>query len=175
MTQPRSWYYAAGNSRQGPVDEATARALIQDGTITPATLVWTQGMDNWKPAASTALMDGPPPLVSDPASPPITTAPPPRPAGLLMAQIALICSCLGLLGIFCCGTAPLALVGIVLGHIGQASSLASHDVRGLNRAALVIGYITLGFYLVGIVLFFVLGQSMWILEWLKSARPGWPV
>ncbi len=43
------WYYAVGNERRGPVDEAALRA---SGALTPTTLVWKTGMSNWA-AAST--------------------------------------------------------------------------------------------------------------------------
>jgi len=43
------WFYAVGNERRGPVDEAT---LGRPGTLTPETLVWKHGMAGWTPAAS---------------------------------------------------------------------------------------------------------------------------
>lgn len=42
-----AWYFAAGNERKGPVDEATLRSL---GSLTPETLVWKHGMADWTPA-----------------------------------------------------------------------------------------------------------------------------
>jgi membrane protease subunit (stomatin/prohibitin family) len=42
-----AWYYAVGNERNGPVDEATLAGL---GTLTPETLVWRHGMAGWTPA-----------------------------------------------------------------------------------------------------------------------------
>jgi hypothetical protein len=42
-----AWYYAVGNERKGPVDEATLAGL---GTLTPETLVWRHGMTGWMPA-----------------------------------------------------------------------------------------------------------------------------
>ncbi|HEX5438236.1 MAG TPA: SPFH domain-containing protein, partial [Gemmatimonadaceae bacterium] len=43
------WYYAVGNERKGPVDEATLGSL---GALTAETLVWKHGMAGWAPAAS---------------------------------------------------------------------------------------------------------------------------
>ncbi len=44
-----SWYYSEQNERRGPVDEPTFRSLVSNGTITPETLVWREGMANWLP------------------------------------------------------------------------------------------------------------------------------
>jgi len=42
-----AWYFAEGNERKGPVDEATLRSV---GSLTPETLVWKHGMAEWTPA-----------------------------------------------------------------------------------------------------------------------------
>ncbi len=46
-----TWYYALGNERQGPVDDAALDRLIAAGTVTPDTLVWRAGMADWQPLA----------------------------------------------------------------------------------------------------------------------------
>lgn len=58
----KSWFYAQNGERQGPVSEAEAQRLVEDGTIGPDTLVWSEGMENWA-KASTVLpaMGGTPP------------------------------------------------------------------------------------------------------------------
>lgn len=48
-----AWYYAVSNQRLGPVSEEEFGALVTNGTITPATLVWRQGMPDWLPYAQT--------------------------------------------------------------------------------------------------------------------------
>ena len=45
------WYYALGEQRVGPVSQAEFDRLVQAGTITPQTLVWQQGMTEWKTRA----------------------------------------------------------------------------------------------------------------------------
>lgn len=166
------WYYAKESCRQGPVDEITLRELIRQGVITSQTLVWTVGMEQWRPAGQT-------PLFEPPASPaPPHPAPPPADQeanGRVLAQIALTCSILGVLGIFCCGTAPLSIVGVILAHINLANRSTSTAARQLSRAALVLGYLTILIYLAGVIFFFLLGQGLFILDWLKNARPGWPI
>jgi len=49
------WYYAIDADRKGPVNEEEFQRLVDQGVITPQTLVWRQGFSNWQPyAASTA-------------------------------------------------------------------------------------------------------------------------
>src|ERR1700742_1547131 len=44
----RSWFYAAQGQQQGPFAEAQFRNLIARNTVTPDTLVWTDGMSGWQ-------------------------------------------------------------------------------------------------------------------------------
>lgn len=46
----RSWFYASQGQQQGPFPEAQFRSLIARGTVTPDTLVWTDGMSGWQRA-----------------------------------------------------------------------------------------------------------------------------
>lgn len=50
-TLPMQWYYAIGDQRNGPVDQAEFERLVQTGIIKSDTLVWRQGMANWQPYA----------------------------------------------------------------------------------------------------------------------------
>lgn len=43
------WYYAVGDQRHGPVEQAEFDRLVSAGTITGATLVWRAGMAQWQP------------------------------------------------------------------------------------------------------------------------------
>ena len=61
----RIWYYAAANDRRGPHSEAEMRDLLAQGVITPATLVWREGMADWVPASASSLI---PRLEVDPAA-----------------------------------------------------------------------------------------------------------
>jgi hypothetical protein len=49
------WYYTLNNQQVGPVEEAEIRKLVSSGVITPATMLWTNGMANWAPIGQTAL------------------------------------------------------------------------------------------------------------------------
>lgn len=60
-----SWYYAISGQRQGPVSEDEFFRLIHAGTIHDQTLVWRQGMPDWKPYGEIApTLVVPPPLVA---------------------------------------------------------------------------------------------------------------
>ena len=49
------WYYTLNNQQVGPVDEAEIKKLVEAGSITHGTLVWTNGMANWLPVGQTPL------------------------------------------------------------------------------------------------------------------------
>ncbi len=60
-----NWYYARGDERMGPVDEAQIVALASTGQITAQTLVWREGMADWmpwgrapRPAEAEAILEG---------------------------------------------------------------------------------------------------------------------
>ena len=59
-------YASIDNTQAGPFDMAAFRAKIASGEVTRETLVWSQGMDAWTPAAQVASVSGlfssPPPL-----------------------------------------------------------------------------------------------------------------
>jgi hypothetical protein len=46
-----NWFYEAGGKQQGPISEAELDRLVAAGTITPATLVWREGLPDWQPLA----------------------------------------------------------------------------------------------------------------------------
>lgn len=45
------WYYLVGGAQQGPVDEETLSRLAREGRLSRDSLVWTEGMPDWRPAA----------------------------------------------------------------------------------------------------------------------------
>jgi hypothetical protein len=82
-----TWYYAVGNERQGPVDDAALDRLIASGVVTPDTLVWKAGMADWQPLsqARPRTVPAPTPVVPPPpaaiAPTPVSTPAPADPAG----------------------------------------------------------------------------------------------
>ncbi len=45
------WYYARGESEQGPISTAQIKALAATGALRRDDLVWKEGMENWIPAS----------------------------------------------------------------------------------------------------------------------------
>ncbi len=69
------FHVAVDGQSRGPYDVQTLRSQAQSGTLTRETMVWTTGMDSWKPAGEVdAIRD-----VFAAVPPPIPTAPPPVP------------------------------------------------------------------------------------------------
>ncbi|MEO5715951.1 MAG: RDD family protein [Luteolibacter sp.] len=46
------WYYSESGQQRGPVTEDEIKSLLESRRIHPDTLVWTQGMPDWKAASS---------------------------------------------------------------------------------------------------------------------------
>lgn len=59
-----NWFYESNGSQQGPVTEAELPTLVQAGTVTASTLLWKEGMPDWKP-----LSEVRPDLIARPNSP----------------------------------------------------------------------------------------------------------
>lgn len=51
------WYYELNHKPVGPVNEETIADLLRAGTINALTLVWQEGMPDWKHLAETRLND----------------------------------------------------------------------------------------------------------------------
>jgi hypothetical protein len=73
-----TWYYAVGNERQGPVDDAALDRLIATGVVTPDTLVWKAGMADWQPLSQARPRATPVPAPVVPP-PPAAIVPSPAP------------------------------------------------------------------------------------------------
>ena len=59
-----NWHYVSGGQSVGPISDAELERLVQAGTIQPDTLVWKDGMAEWKAYSqiSPAQTTPPPPL-----------------------------------------------------------------------------------------------------------------
>jgi uncharacterized RDD family membrane protein YckC len=62
------WYYVKDGARQGPVEEGELSRLAGQGAVRPDTLVWSEGMSDWRPY-STVTLSAP---GYPPAGPPVT-------------------------------------------------------------------------------------------------------
>jgi hypothetical protein len=45
------WFYATGGKQEGPITFGAMRSLWQARHITPDTLVWSRGMNDWAAVA----------------------------------------------------------------------------------------------------------------------------
>jgi len=64
------WFYAVNEERRGPVGRDALARLVREGQLTPQTLVWSESLTGWVPAASVpGLVAGP-----VPAPPPLPRA-----------------------------------------------------------------------------------------------------
>jgi uncharacterized RDD family membrane protein YckC len=66
------WYYVKDGARQGPVEEAEFNRLVGQSVVRPDTLVWCEGMSDWKPYSTVA--PGGSALYSDTAAAPVVAA-----------------------------------------------------------------------------------------------------
>ena len=42
------WHYSDGTNPHGPIDEAALREMLLRGTVNRNTLIWREGMSEWK-------------------------------------------------------------------------------------------------------------------------------
>jgi uncharacterized RDD family membrane protein YckC len=54
------WYYSVGGERRGPVPEEELMRLAYSGVVIDSTLVWKQGMADWRPFAEAGPRISPP-------------------------------------------------------------------------------------------------------------------
>ena len=69
-----NWFYAESGKTVGPVTGDAFDRLVQEGRVDGATLVWREGMAEWKPFGETARTRADGELV--PLPPPVPAAPP---------------------------------------------------------------------------------------------------
>ncbi|WP_305909610.1 DUF4339 domain-containing protein [Methylomarinum sp. Ch1-1] len=73
----KDYFFSEDNQQTGPLDLEAIKKKITEGVITSQTLVWCEGMDNWKPADQIQELSSffksrvqPPPLPRNQATPP---------------------------------------------------------------------------------------------------------
>ena len=150
-----NWYYSLNNEQLGPVDAATFDQLVQQGTIGPQTLVWREGMAEWKPLAEAA------PSSNQPAG-----------AGLVCSQCRRAFSedqmvKLGT-GFVCAACKPVALQKLQEGILGDGTSEKIRQDHIKHEASIKsVGTL----YMLSSGLFLVIGL-MGVITGLTTARPG---
>ncbi|ATB27930.1 GYF domain-containing protein [Melittangium boletus] len=68
-----SWFVMIKSKQEGPLDEGALRALVAEGTVTPRSYFWQQGMADWKRGQELPALEG----IFVAEEPPAVAAPPP--------------------------------------------------------------------------------------------------
>jgi len=100
-----TWKYMQNGQQCGPVDTAALLALLKNGTLTPETTVWKEGMANWVPIRtvpelSTGTIAGAPPKsawAASGAAAPLADGETPDPADVDKNKIFAVLAYLGIL------------------------------------------------------------------------------
>ena len=100
-----TWKYMQNGQQCGPVDTAALLALLNNGTLTPETTVWKEGMANWVPLRTVPELAGAIPpgasLRSAPPAPgmgyPLADGETPDPADVDKNKIFAVLAYLGIL------------------------------------------------------------------------------
>jgi len=72
----RNWYYFDASTQYGPVSQQTIIELLENRTLSPTTMLWVEGMYDWRPADELFEIGG-------------VAAPPAPPGGLPQQAVAI--------------------------------------------------------------------------------------
>jgi hypothetical protein len=129
------WYFGENGQQAGPVGDAEFSALIAAQRITPATLVWHDGMREWVPLSQVMATGGMP------------GQPLPTMAGMMnptTSGLAITSLVFGVAGMVSCFFV-LGIPAVICGHMAL-NQIATSPVpmvgRGMAIAGLVCGYLT---------------------------------
>src|ERR1043166_242554 len=78
-----NWYYADGGTQVGPFADADFDNLIANGTVKPDTLVWREGMADWRPCSEVKPAAGQPLQLR---TPPTQPGAPPSAGGMVCCE-----------------------------------------------------------------------------------------
>jgi hypothetical protein len=183
-----NWHYANRGQRFGPVTEAEMLQLISNGTVTMDTLVWREGMSEWKIAREvaelrdlTAMAPAAGELgtraAADGSTPPRAGfTPPTRPDGIVIPEggaelgdrtggvipyknpLALTSYYIGIFSLLPCIGVLLTIPAIICGILGLRAYKKQPAIRGVVHAWIGIGLAALS--LLGHVAFAVIGSIL---------------
>jgi RsiW-degrading membrane proteinase PrsW (M82 family) len=122
------WFYLAGDAQKGPVAIVRLQELGRTGAVDRATLVWKEGLPEWKaagelPELAALLPASPPPLPGRSGPPPPPKAAGPR-RGILAGIGAKISEVTDLPTI-----SNVPIRDILIGGVGQAAKAKEEDVE----------------------------------------------
>lgn len=153
----KAWYYVVnGKDKAGPVSEMELKNLIQQGQVTPTSLVWSEGMADWQPANQVSGLIGmstsgttPTPVApvqSRTAAQPSASAPsysasygvtgPSVPQGLIgwTKFIGVLSILHGILTCLGCITIPLGILMIIAGNAALNSCKSLQSMTSVDSA-----------------------------------------
>lgn len=128
----------------GNFSEEEVREGLQTGKLLPTDLGWHEGLADWQPLSSLAIVGGiappPAPLGTLPGVNPMVAAP--RNSGLALASM--ICGIVGLVGMCCYLGVPCGIAAVICGHMANAEikrAAGAVEGKGMATAGLITGYI----------------------------------
>ena len=125
-----NWFYSNNGQQAGPISEEELRNLLDTGIISDATLVWTEGMPNWKPAAEVlgvepaapaAAPSIPPPPSATPAPAVVDLAAGPAPTHMVEAILTTLCCCM-----------PFGIASIVFAAMTSSANSSGDYIRAAD-------------------------------------------
>lgn len=136
------WFYGENGLQFGPVDDAGIRQLIASGRVTPATLIWREGMPAWLPLAKV-------PELAQSMVPYASYYAPPPTSGLAIASM--VCGLVGFMLCYFC--ALLGIPAVICGHMAlkqMNEAPLPMSGRGMALTGLILGYLWIGLTLLAI-------------------------
>ena len=135
------WYYGSQGQQNGPITESELRNLMAQGVVTQQTLVWREGLLEWKPLSSVMELQGPQVLNAMPATYSQMAGYAPNSA---LAIASMVCGIVSIL--MCYVHAVAAIPAVICGHMALKKIRESEFPmagRGMAIAGLVTGYLGL--------------------------------
>lgn len=160
------WYYGLNGEQHGPVEVDEMRAMLASGMINGQTIVWREGMDQWRPMLQVPEWSSQmvPSQVAPGGAPMVHGGVPVVPNNG-MAIASLVCGISSLVLLASCFMGILAAVpGVICGHVALRQIrdyVLPMGGRGMAIAGLVTGYVTIGFTAaIGIIMAIAIARDM---------------
>lgn len=153
------WYYGSQGQQNGPVTETELRHLIGQGLISRETLVWREGMQEWRKLSEVTELQAPPMVSTGQMGYPQNSMNYVPNSGLAIASM-----CCGIASIvFCYVNALPGIPAVVCGHLALKKIRESEYPmagRGMAIAGLVTGYIGIMIQIATIVFFVIMFREI---------------
>lgn len=155
------WYYGSNAGQHGPVEDDEIRAMMASGGISPQTLVWREGMVDWRPLSSLPEFNAnPSPYSGVQNAGPYPPVPGYAPGGVVNSGLAIASMVCGILSVvtFCLYGGIIGIPAVICGHMALNQIRNSpHPMagRGMAIAGLVTGYLGI-LAIISMIAFFVI-------------------